>query len=186
MKYCLLFALLAVIPIQGFSFYKCTNEKGEVTYQKVTCPPSSAQIKKRVFIEHSQNSKSEFVQEEAIPLPKIMLFRNKLASAISSLSYLKMALSDYYSLNGNWPTKLSDAGIDKSSMTSSNIDEVSLDKEGGIVAKLNSSFGENKILLTKPKAVMGGTSMEWTCYANFPKELLSYAGESICESRILK
>jgi hypothetical protein len=91
-------------------------------------------------------------------------------------------ITDYYSTNGSWPTQLSDLGFDQDSMTSSTVDSVKIGANGEFLAELNNTLGDNKLLVFRPNSVMDGTSIEWTCYANFTREFLTVAGHSICES----
>ena len=78
------------------------------------------------------------------------------------------------------------AGFEEGSMNSSKIDSVRLEPGGVVVAKLNNAIGNNKYIAMQPQSVLGGTSIEWRCYANFPRQVLSYGNSSTCESRVIQ
>ncbi len=94
----------------------------------------------------------------------------------------------FYSNQGKWPDRLKDLNLSEKKMTSSQIDKLSLKKEGTIYCELNKKLGENKQLILLPKSIMSGTNFEWQCYTNFTAEQLTYPGMSqpLCVSRKLK
>ena len=187
-SYLLLTALL--LPLQASALYKCSDGQGEISYQKAPCSATSTQKKVHVYVpkKSGMENGSEFTEEkltdreQATEQSKTIML-SKLSAAIHSLAPIKMSSTQYYQLNGHWPKKLSDIGIDKKSAQSSHINAVKLNKKGGIVAQLNDSYGDNKKVLLQPKNTLGGTNLEWTCYANFTKAAMSFNNHSICESR---
>ena len=187
MKSYLLFVLLLSVPMPVLSYYKCTNELDEVVYQKIPCRPTSTEKKIHVYTPPQSGvvKGSEFDGDESISNEKSTIIRSKLSSAIASLSPIKKSVTEYYRSKGEWPRKLSDIKMNKDEMTSSYIDEIILGDNGEVAAHLNSDFGNDKQIIIKPKSVMGDTSFEWKCYANFTKQLLSSSDYPLCKSRVI-
>ncbi len=186
LKYGFVFLLLISIPTTAFSIYKCVNEQGKTTFQETACPSNASQeitksqpgsSPKSELVEHR-----EFTSDEPMESSEAMLIRQKLASAISSLSYIKMSVVEYYSSSGNWPKELSDIGFDSGGMNSGTIDSVKIGANGDFAAELNDTLGDKKLIVFKPESVLGGSAIEWSCYANFTEKVLSFAGHSICKS----
>jgi len=186
----LLITALLLLPIQASAFYKCSDNQGGISYQKAPCSGASTQKKVHVYIPKKSGieNSSEFTEakpagsEQSTEQSKAIML-SKLSAAINSLAPIKASSAQYFHMNGHWPKKLSDIGVDKKSVKSSHINAVKLNKKGGIVAQLNSSYGENKKVLLQPKNILGGTNLEWTCYANFTKAAMFFNNHSICESR---
>jgi hypothetical protein len=178
--------VLTVTPVH--SAYKCVDEKGNVTYQTKACPSDASQTKTKVASkqstepEKSASKQEEFTSDQSMNDIQAMPVRSKLSSAISALTPIRLMITDYYSTNGAWPTQLSDLGFDQDNMSSSTVDSVKIGANGEFLAELNSTFGDQKLLVFSPQSVMGGTGVEWKCYANFTSELLTVAGHPICES----
>ncbi len=186
LKYGFVFLLLISIPTTAFSIYKCVNEQGKTTFQETACPSNASQeitksqpgsSPKSELVEHR-----EFTSDEPMESSEAMLIRQKLASAISSLSYIKISVVEYYSSSGNWPKELSDIGFDSDGMNSGTINSVKIGANGDFAAELNDTLGDKKLIVFKPESVLGGSAIEWSCYANFTEKVLSFAGHSICKS----
>ncbi|MDX1813081.1 MAG: hypothetical protein R3240_14090, partial [Gammaproteobacteria bacterium] len=84
---------------------------------------------------------------------------------------------------GKWPEDMEALGFDQQSMTSNDIDNVKIKKNGKVVAMLNSRHGENKIIVLLPKPAMSNTKLDWQCWSNFPRSLLGGGELEICGSR---
>lgn len=178
--------------MQVSAFYKCDNGQGEISYQKYPCSPTAAQKQVRVYIPKQTGIENvtEYTEETtAINQPtsdqETMMFLSKLNTAIASLTPIKISSAQYHNMNGSWPKKLSDIRLDKKTMKSSHIKTVKLAKQGRIIAYLNDSFGTNKKIILKPENILGGTGLEWACYANFTKSALSYNNNPICKSKMI-
>lgn len=190
MKNQLFSLLLVAIPMQASAFYKCDDGLGEISYQNHPCSPTATQKKVRVYIpkQTGMENATEYTEENTTTntstanQPAMQLY-SEISTAVASLTPIKMSAAEYHNMNGSWPKKLSDIRLDKKAMTSRHIESVKLAKQGQIIAHLNKSFGSNKKIILKPKEVLGGTNLEWTCYANFVKSSLSYNNRSICESK---
>lgn len=196
-QYPLLFFIIAVLiffSLPALAVYKCTNAQGEVAYQDSECQAGAVEKKMHVAVPSTpaepkpapgsdeQISDKAFV-DEGSPI----VIRAELSNVLATLSPIKMRLIEYYAYAGKWPKSLADIDLKVSEMTSSHIDKIVLSDIGGnkraIKAYLNQSFGKDKRLILMPKSVMGGTSFEWQCFANFNKQSLSYGGQQLCESR---
>jgi len=192
MRFYLLFLLMVLAPLPAHSFYKCTDEAGAVTYQKIQCRPASTQNKMHVYIPPKPDAVlgGEFPDDDdaadgASESESALSIKDNFSTIMSSLAPVKMAVLEYYRSMNKWPKSLADIGMNATEMTSSYVDGVSLDSSGKVVARLNRGFGQKKQLILEPKNVMGGTSFEWKCYANFPKNTLLSGGASMCESKVI-
>ena len=187
MRFYLFFVLLLMAPMQAHSFYKCTNESGGITYQKIPCKHSSVQSKLHVYVAPKPGiaAGSEFSDDNPDASEEASSIRDNLGAIMSSLTPVKLAAVEFRQSSGEWPKALSDVGMNEKEMTSSYVDGVKLDGSGKITARLNRDFGKNKKLILEPYSVMSGTSFEWKCYTNFPKESLPSGREMMCESRII-
>lgn len=187
MRFYLLFILLLIAPVQVSAFYKCVDESGAVTYQKIPCGQTSTQRKMHVYVAPTPGEilEMEFADDDSRASEVTMHIKPNLSTIISSLAPVRMALQEYHQANGEWPEALEDIDMNDEEMRSNYIDAVVLDSGGRLVARLNRGFGKNKQLIAEPKSVMGGTSYEWSCYANFPRKLLASGGNALCESRVI-
>jgi hypothetical protein len=176
-------------------FYKCTNEAGELVYQQVACDSNINQETVHVFTAPEQRSQlgsklmgtSEYLAEGEEPATSgKRLFQSRLGNVIALLTPIKLEIQQFYQMNGSWPEKPADLGLNQEKLKSEDINEVLLGDQGAIVAWLSEHFGEKKKLVLAPKLVMDSTSMEWQCMANFPAQSMMMAGMKLCESRRTK
>lgn len=188
MKYGLICISLASAAIPVHAAYKCVDEKGNVTYQTKACQSNELQTKTKVSSKkipsgsQTEPKQDEFTSDQLMDSTQALLIKQKIATAISALTPIRIMTMDYHSVNGDWPTQLSDIGLDKDNMKSSTVDSVKMGGNGDFAAELNESFGDNKLIVFRPESVMGGTSIEWKCFANFTSEQLSTPGLPLCES----
>lgn len=190
MKSQLFSLLLVALPMQASAFYKCDDGQGEISYQKYPCGPTATQKQVRVYVpkQTGLENTSEFTGDDtatpaSTPDQSAIQLYSEISTAIASLTPIKMSAMEYHSMNGSWPKKLADIRLNKKAMKSRHIESVKLAKQGRIIAHLNKRFGSNKKIILKPKEVLGGTNLEWVCYANFTKSALSYNNRAICESK---
>ena len=188
--------MLVFFSLSALAVYKCTNAQGDVAYQDSECQEGAVEKKMHVAVPSaSAESKPALGSDEQISDKAFVdegnpiVIRAELSNVLATLSPIRMRLIEYYAYAGKWPNSLADIDLKASEMTSSHIDKITLSDIGGnkrgIKAYLNQSFGEDKRLILMPKSVMGGTSFEWQCFANFNKQSLSYGGQQLCESREL-
>lgn len=198
----IIIVLILAFPSSVFAAYKCTDTNGRVGYQDQPCAEGAVEKEIRLYSPPEQGvsngafkpkvsadpavsdgdvsgDKMSFVDESS------MLLRTHLAGVLSSLSPIKIRVIEYYYNTGVWPQKLKDIDLDKDEMTSREINTIVLGDEGGIYAYLDEQFGEDKKVVLMPKRVMGGTSVEWECFANFSVKRLAYRGRALCESRAI-
>jgi hypothetical protein len=193
--------LLPASPVLAKKFYKCTNEEGELVYQQVACDshisqqtvnvftapthhsqPGSKQIGKNEFIEEG-----EYIAEDNEPAVKTkIMFQSQLTNVIAMLAPIKIQMQQFYMMDGKWPEKPNDLGLNQENLKSSDIVEVVFGNQGAIIATLNDHFGTGKKIVLVPQPVMDGTSMEWKCMANFPAQSMKSMGINLCESRTIR
>ncbi len=196
--------ILTLVSFEVPAYFKCTGQQGEVSFQEYPCPDATDQVEERIRGEHkSQSSDSgnsprqinatanqkyteEYVGDPPESLVEIATTLGEVNAAVASLSALKMILTQYFAMNGKWPERLSDAGFEDGSMNSSKIDSVRLEAGGVIVAKLNDDIGIEKYIAMQPQTVLGGTNIEWLCFANFSKQVLNHGDNNSCKSRVIK
>ncbi len=182
-------------------FYKCTDVNGKTAYQQRPC--SSATKQETVTIrgksaaiaqlpELSSNAQlfgnSEYTADKDEPvLANQMVFLAKLSQVLATLHPLKFSIVEYYSMNGEWPKSFKELGLEEKSLSSLYIVQVSIVKNGVFLAQLSSEFGAGKKVALVPIPVMGGTSMEWSCFANFPASsmIMTAAKTTLCKSRVI-
>ncbi len=179
-------------PAWAGKFYKCFNEDGELVYQQVACDSDVKQETVHVFTAPDQHSQlgspsmgnSEYIAEGVEPATADPLrFQASLSSVMAQLGPIRMAVQQYYMMNGTWPAEPKDMGFNQENLKSSDINEVLMGDQGAIVVWLNERFGQEKRLVMAPRMVMDGTSMEWQCLANFPASSLTIGGVPLCQSR---
>lgn len=167
--------------------FKCTDSSGRTQYQQVPCEGRQQQDKVRVYTGPGDPAEMNWKPYEASPDEPAVIdpqrFTARFFSAVSSLGPVKVALANYYHARGSWPETLRDVGYEPREMRSSLIEKVVIGREGAIVARLTTDFGMDKKVVLRPKPVMGDTSIEWECHANFPARAMMLAGERFCRSR---
>ncbi|MCG7898840.1 MAG: pilin [Candidatus Thiodiazotropha weberae] len=182
-------------PALAKKFYKCTNAEGELVYQQVACDSNISQETVNVFTppkHHSQLGSKLMGEGEYIPEgnePAIagkMMFQSRLSNVITLLTPIKMQMQQFYMMNGQWPEKPQDLGLNQENLKSVDIKEVLFGDQGAIVASLNEHFGTGKRVVLAPQLVMDGTTMEWQCMANFPVQSMTAMGMKMCESRNIR
>ena len=187
--------LLSSNPALAKKFYKCTNEEGELVYQQVACDSHISQETVNVFTAPEHRSQlgsklmgeGEYIPEENEPaIAGKMMFQSRLSSVLSLLTPIKFQIQQYYMMNGEWPEKPQQLGLNQENLKSADITEVLFGDQGAIVASLSDNFGTGKRVVLAPQLVMDGTNMEWQCMANFPAQSMITAGMKMCESRSLR
>lgn len=183
-----LFILLLVsLPVMAANFYKCKSSSGDITFNDKPCPKESKTTDKGKLnsfrISGTVGSK-EYTDNSPEPdTQTALIFRAKFTGILESLTPLKRTITQYYFERGKWPEDLEAMGFDNQSMQSKDIRDVRIKKNGKIVAMLKERHGKNKIIILNPKPAMGGTSLDWQCWSNFPRSLLGGGELEICGSR---
>jgi hypothetical protein len=190
-----MFLLLHGSPLLAKKFYKCTNAEGELVYQQVACDSHIKQQTVNVFTAPEHRSQlgsklmgeGEYIAEGSEPaVAGKMMFQTRLTNVIALLTPIKMQMQQYYMMNGQWPEKPQDLGLNQENLMSADIKEVLFGDQGAIVASLNDHFGTAKRIVLAPQLVMDGTTMEWQCMANFPTQSMMSMGIKMCESRNIR
>ena len=98
----------------------------------------------------------------------------QLANVYSMLQPLKIRMTEYYMMNGEWPASLTDIRLKPEEMTDGQyLDKVRLGRNGQILAYLSDNFGKNKMLSLAPKSIMGGMQTRWDCTTNVNTDALT-------------
>ncbi|MDJ0701568.1 MAG: hypothetical protein QNJ07_17110 [Woeseiaceae bacterium] len=108
----------------------------------------------------------------------------RLTAAYVAVQPLKMMLTQYRMMSGDYPAELADIRIDAGELTDGEyITAVTLHDGGRLVTHLEPSlFGDGALFMLTPVDVMAGTSTRWDCTTTIPDEhLLATAGALRCE-----
>ena len=171
----------------GANFYKCETSDGNITFSDKPCPKkakTTGQGKLNSFRINGTVGSNEFAEDNPDRDPNsIFIFRAKFTNLLQSLTPLRMSIVTYYMERGKWPIEMEDLGFEPQSMQSRQIDNVKIKKNGKIVAMLNPRLGENKFIVLTPRPAMGGATVDWQCWANFPPSMLGGGELEICGSR---
>ena len=91
----------------------------------------------------------------------------QLAQVYALLQPLKITMTQYYSMYGEWPSSLEKINLKPEQMTDGQyLDKVRLGDNGKIIAFLSDIFGRDRVLSLEPKSVMGGMNTRWDCVTN--------------------
>ena len=185
--------LILSFQLHAGSIIKCRAADGSITFADTRCPAGQTQLSKTTHkqrriqqqtTEKNLEKGAEFPADESTPKLPRLVFQSQFSQVLASLNSIKFAVIEYYTYRGRWPGTLEDLGFNPDEMTSSLIDATDIDQDGRIRAELNDEFGDDKEVWLYPKLVMGGTQIEWSCYTNFPGELLQgMTGTALCQSR---
>jgi len=190
--HCFIFLCLFSTNSYAAGLYKCQTADGTITYQAQTCAGDSEPQKLRVSIPKSSPkhiNDQPFVDEPlsgSLNEADVLVFRAKFVAALSSLTSIKMMVTEHYWSQGGWPKQVRDLDSAGGEMSNSRVDRVELGRQGEIHAFLSSEYGVSKQIVLQPQLVMAGADIEWRCLANFPAELLRGRQGSVCESRLIQ
>lgn len=190
----LVLPLLAGADAAAGTIIECRAADGSITFADTRCPAGQQQVRKKTYRERPLEARgdldklengAEFPADDAAAPPAAkFLFASRFVDALSSTQALRMMLTEYYVLNGEWPATFEDMGLSEQAMTSSTISASRLRGDGRLVFTLADDFGADKRIVLAPAEAMGGTRIEWRCYSNFPAPwLVSPMGQRLCESR---
>lgn len=179
------------LSMQAATIVKCQNIEREITYGEDTCPENTRQLSKTrlkeyktsQFISHKDLKKSKAFPEHSSSKQQKALLIARLAKVLLSLAPIKTKMTEFYMSAGRWPESFHAIQLNPKTLKSSLINKTLLDKNGRINVTLNRLLGNNKQLWIYPESVMGGTSIEWQCFTNFPKSMLQAGNSDICVSR---
>jgi len=128
-------------------------------------------------------------QQVIVPVNTVMqdnsgyMLVSKFSQAFVLISPLRIMSMQQHSMNGEWPTKLEQIGMDEEDTSDGQyIDKVRLGNQGEIVALLSKEFGTKRVLKLSPKSIMGGTNIRWQCYTNLPVKQINTLSNFNCKS----
>lgn len=179
------------LSLQAATIVKCQDINGDVSYADDECPGNTRQLSKTKLkayktsqaISHKDLKKSKAYPEHVSSSQEKAILVARLSKVLSSLSPIKIKMTEFYMETGIWPESFHTIELSPKSLKSSLINKTTLDKNGRIKVNLNQSMGKQKQLWIYPQSVMGGTSIEWQCFTNFPKSMLDAGNSDICISR---
>jgi len=192
MKKIIFLSLLSLsLATQASTIVKCQNMAGDISYAEDECPSNTRQLSKTKIkayktsqsISKKDLKKSKAFPEHASSTQEKALLIARLSKVLVSLSPIKTKMTEFYMRAGTWPESFHTIKLKPKTLRSSLINKTILDKNGRIKVSLNNSFGKQKQLWIYPESVMGGTSIEWQCFTNFPKSMLHVGDSDICISR---
>lgn len=97
----------------------------------------------------------------AIPAYQNYSIRTKASECVSVAGSAKLAMSETYQSNGEWPTDFATAGYNAEASTYCNAATIGSNGAFSIVTK---SIGASNITFTfTPDATVGGSRIDWTC-----------------------
>lgn len=179
----------------GSTIVKCENRFGDITYADAKCPAGSTQLSKTTMRPYktSRNISNKDLQNvDAFPEPdrqisrqQQALFVSRMSKVLTSLSTIKFQLVEKFTETGQWPDSFHQIGLDPAELHSTLVNKTILKKSGRLHIELKSLFGNDKQIWLVPQSVMGGTQVEWRCYANFPASWFELSQQEICQSRML-
>jgi len=108
--------------------YKCKNADGRIYYSDTGCPATSEVLKKKKKssenepIDPFEDPKAKGAPKHTATPPiednKIPLAAAKFSQALISLAPVRVAVSQFYAQQGEWPRKMGDIGFNASEMNS--------------------------------------------------------------------
>jgi len=182
---------IAAFSLNAATIVKCQNMSGDISYADDICPSNTRQLSKTKLkayktsqsISHKDLKKAQAFPEHESSAQKKAVLVARLSQVLASLSPIKVKMTEHYMQAGSWPESFHTIKLNPKSLKSSLINKTVLDKKGRIKVELNTSFGDRKKLWIFPEPVMGGTLIEWQCFANFPKSMLNAGNSELCVSR---
>ncbi len=169
--------------------YQCQDHAGETTFRDTPCAAGEETVRTRAMHPRASEPPADATpqapagtQVQPAGIAGTHLQLANLAQALSSLTPIKLLVTEYYQINGRWPAKLEELGFEPSTMHNQQISGVDLQPGGAIHAELTDLFGSRKRLTLRPRSAMGGTQLEWSCTANLPAQTLARLYGSPCQA----
>ena len=196
-------ALIYLLSGQAAAYFKCTDGQGGTTFQEFPCPEAAEQVEEKIRGEHRSTDTPSGVaasrattsgelrytkpypEDNQVALSEAPVIRSRLSSALASLTPIRSLMTEFFVSNGAWPTQFAEIGLQERELSSDQIETVRLEAEGVLVARLDPVIGADKFVALQPQIVLGGTSIEWQCFANFPEAILNLGGAGVCLSRVI-
>ena len=160
--------------------YQCQNGDGETTFRDTPCEAQEDTLRTREMRPRESEQSSAIAEPNGPRVAGSQLQIANLTQALSSLTPIKMTVTEYYLVNGSWPASLKELGFDPRSMHNRQIRQVDILPGGKIRATLDPLFGARKHLTLHPQEAMGGTQLEWSCEVNLPAPTLARMYGSAC------
>lgn len=135
-------------------------------------------------VEYYLTEQNQTTNNNINPSNRSYFIRANLAQAISAITPVKIALTEYYMSTGSFPTKNNEFEISIFDLHEhETIEKAYLTNQGGVGIHLSDIFGENKSLTIHPVATKNGTYLKWRCSTNIDKQYLGFGNSKICDHK---
>ncbi len=97
----------------------------------------------------------------------------KLAQVLVDLTALKIPMTEYFMIEGEWPNSLEDINLPLNLFEGSKeLSYVSIDDSGNIIGELDGSFGPDKMIRLSPQQNQNTFNIRWECSSNISARFL--------------
>ncbi len=178
-----LFIQLTATTTHAAGYFKCKDENGNIIFSDTECPTEAEILTEKTLRADALTGRfapEAYQGDGNMSLEDMLKMRHQLGEALAAMAPIKMAASEHYLSQAEWPGQLEAMGFDPDRTNSEHIDSVVIGQDGKLIAKLRDSLGEDKMIVLSPREAMDGTLIEWDCAANFSPILMN---ELSCESR---
>ncbi len=178
-------SFLSVISasLNASGYFKCKDAEGNIIFSDTECPVEAEVLTEKTVRANAVTgrfSSQPYIDDSNMDLQDMLKLRSQLAEALSDMTPVKLAATEFYLQQDQWPENLEALGFNPKQTNSEQIHSVELGQHGALVAKLRESFGADKMIVLSPSEAMDGTVIKWNCAANFSPLLTN---ELSCESR---
>lgn len=126
------------------------------------------------FLETDADDSPATRQSSADYTMKVALMKSQVAQAYSELTRLRIGVTSYYQMQGEWPGSFGELGYSTSMFNQSKtIDYVHLAADGSMIAELKAAFGTDKVITLNPLLDNDRMSAnDWKCSSNLQQYYL--------------
>lgn len=90
--------------------------------------------------------------------------RGLVADAVQRATMFRVALTEYYQINGRWPSDADEAGLPSpSEMRGGAVRTVTVGAQGMVAIALDDRFGAGSVIVLKPDANAASGIVDWNC-----------------------
>lgn len=177
------FLTIISAPVNASGYFKCKDANGNIIFSDTECPVEAEILTEKTVRTDAVTGRfgsEPYLDDSNMDLQDMLKLRAHLAEALSDLTPVKLAATEFYLQQEQWPENLEALGFNPKQTNSEQIDSVKVGQQGTLIARLQESFGTNKMIVLSPSEAMDGTVIKWNCSANFSPLLTN---ELSCESR---
>lgn len=90
--------------------------------------------------------------------------RGLVADAVQRATMFRVSLTEYYQVNGRWPSDADEAGLPSASeMRGGAVRTVTLGAQGAVTIALDDRFGDGSVIVLKPDVNAASGIVDWNC-----------------------